>query len=379
MDKIKVLVADDILETRKVICKMIDMEEEKISIVGEASNGKEVLELIPKVKPDVVLMDINMPILNGLEATEMISKQFPKVTVIIMSVQGENEYLKKAMFCGAKEYIVKPFNFEMLINTIVATYNKNKERYINIENKKEKNRTAEIISFFSSKGGVGKSILSLNAAVIASKDLNKKTLLWDLDLQFGDIGIMINKYNHKNVWDIVDEGQLQDYDTVKPYLYNFNKNLDILFAPLKPDKAEYIGKDILQKLIEIFKNKYDLIYIDTGVNFNDGTLYALDAADKIYYVSTMEIVSFKNTKLGLSVMKSLGYNNEKVKLIINKFNTNYGISKKDIEEVFQDKKSVIIPQDDKIVNISINSGIPFCNENKYYKSKLVKSMKEIFG
>ena len=122
MSKIKIIIADDIEETRNVIKKILNLENEFFEIVGEACNGEEVLKLIPMVKPDIILMDINMPVLNGLEATEKITNLFPAVTVIIMSVQAESEYLKKAMFHGAKEYIIKPFNYEVLVNTITNTY-----------------------------------------------------------------------------------------------------------------------------------------------------------------------------------------------------------------------------------------------------------------
>lgn len=95
MNKIKVLIADDIEETRNVIKKILKLDKENIEVVGEADNGEEVFKIIPKVKPDVVLMDINMPVLNGLEATEKITTEYPSVMVIIMSVQAESEYLKK--------------------------------------------------------------------------------------------------------------------------------------------------------------------------------------------------------------------------------------------------------------------------------------------
>jgi pilus assembly protein CpaE len=124
MSKIKILIADDIEETRNVIKKILNMEQESFEVVGEASNGEEVLKRIPKVKPDVVLMDINMPVINGLEAAERINNEFPNTIVIIMSVQAGDEYIKKAIFHGVKEYIVKPFNCDELINTIKASSKK---------------------------------------------------------------------------------------------------------------------------------------------------------------------------------------------------------------------------------------------------------------
>jgi len=374
VNKIKILVADDIEETRCVIKKMLSLESDQFEIVGEASNGEEVLQVIKRVKPDVVLMDINMPVLNGLEATERITNEFPTIIVIIMSVQAESDYLKKAMFYGAKEYIIKPFNFEVLVSTIKNTYDKYNEKLAKQAVNLEESYDAKIITFYSSKGGVGKSVLAVNSAIAFSKESSKKTLLLDLDLQFGDISMLVNQYNKKTILDIVEDGQFETYENLKPYIYSYNENLDMVFAPRKPEAAEYIVKGVVEKLLKALKKHYQVIIIDTGVNFNDATLHVLDLSQTILFVSTMEIVALKNTKLGFGVMQSLGYEKNKVKLIVNRFNQNYGISKSDVEAAFKDNILAMIPEDDKIVYNSVNKGLPFCDNSKYFKDKIGKAI-----
>lgn len=377
MDKIKILIADDVEETREVIKKLLRLDNDSFEVVGEAGDGEEVLELIPRIKPDVVLMDINMPVLNGLEATEKITDSYPETIVIIMSVQAESEYLKKAMFHGAKEYIIKPFNYDTLINTIKTTYEKHKERTVKLSVHTEKTRNARIATFFSSKGGSGKSILSLNSAVFMSRIKDKKILLVDMDLLFGDISMMVNKFSGKNILDIIDDNQMDSYENMKPYLYEYNENLHMLFAPQKPEAAEYISKDSIEKIIKILKAHYDLIIVDTGVNFSDSTLYILDISEMILFISTMEIVSLKNSKLGFGVMKSLGYDKDKVKLVINRFNTSYGISKSDLEAAFKDELLLMIPDDEKTVSISVNKGNPFCASSRNDNLKIVKAIQAL--
>jgi pilus assembly protein CpaE len=304
----------------------------------------------------------------------MITDKFPNVIVIIMSVQSENEYLKKAMFHGAKEYVIKPFNYETLVGTIKTTYDKYKDRQLiaTVVNPAA-NKNAKKIAFFSSKGGTGKSVLALNTSILLGRDPLKKVLLFDLDLLFGDISMLVNQYKQKTIMDLIDDGQLDMYESMKQYFFSYNKTVDILFAPDKPESAEYIGKDMIEKIIKSVEHYYDYIIIDTGTNFNDTTLYALDCADKIIVVTTNEIVSLKNTKVGLSVMQSLGYENNKVKLVINRFTTDYGISKNEVEDAFQDIIGMI-PEDLQTVSLSVNKGIPFCEDTKYSKSKIGKAM-----
>lgn len=376
MDKIRVLIADDIDETRNVIKRILTLDSDNFEVAGEAANGLDVLKLIPKCKPDVILMDINMPKMNGLEATEKITEDYPSIIVIIMSVQADSEYLKRAMFSGAKEYIIKPFDYDNLINTITATYNKYKDKVVRYVEKNEVEREGKIISFYSTKGGVGKSVLSLNNAIMLSKEYKKKTLLIDLDLLFGDISLMINKHTERTLLDIVDERQFDSYDNIKPYLSKYNDNLDIVLGPKNPEGGEYISKEVIESIIKQVKKHYDMIIVDTSINFNDVTLSVLDISDLILIVTTTEITSIKNTKLGLGVMKSLNYDNNKVKVVIN-FSTNkYGISIKDLEEVFKDNIFASIPEE-KQVNISVNKGFPICNDSKQSSSKIVKAIKDM--
>ncbi|MDP4088801.1 MAG: response regulator [Bacillota bacterium] len=370
MNRIRVLIADDIEETRMVIKRILSMEDKFFEVVGEASNGAEVLKLLPTLRPDVVLMDINMPVLNGLEATERITNEYPSVIVVIMSVQGENEYLKKAMLHGAKEYIIKPFNYDTLVDTIRITYEKNRERIIKQIPQDEVPFTGKLAAFFSSKGGVGKSVLALNSAIALSRAAGKKTLLMDMDLLFGDISCMTNQFNAKTILDIVDDGQLESYENIKPYLYKYNDKLDILFAPKKPEAAEYIGKESIEKLLKSVQKHYEMIIADTGVNFNDTTLHILDTAETILFVTTVEVTSLKNAKLGFGVMQSLGYDRNKVKLVVNRAASGYGLNKKGIEEAFKDSIFAVIPEDENTVGASVNRGEPFCEQAKFNKLKI---------
>ena len=92
--KIHVLIVDDIAETRENVKKLLYFEDD-IEIVGTAADGREGVDLAVKLNPDIVLMDINMPGMDGIAASEAISAQAPSVQVVMMSVQGEADYLRR--------------------------------------------------------------------------------------------------------------------------------------------------------------------------------------------------------------------------------------------------------------------------------------------
>ena len=117
MSTTSVLVVDDIANVREDIKRLLYFEED-ILVVGEAGDGKEALQMAEDLKPDVVLMDVNMPGMDGISASEAISTKMPDTAIVIISIQGEPEYLRKAMAAGARDYLVKPFSSSDLSETI---------------------------------------------------------------------------------------------------------------------------------------------------------------------------------------------------------------------------------------------------------------------
>ncbi|MFH1452803.1 MAG: response regulator transcription factor [Armatimonadota bacterium] len=117
MEKIRVLITDDHTLVREGFANMISMEEE-IEVVGQASEAKEALEMVEELKPDIVLMDIKMKGMNGLEATRLIKKKYPDIEVIILSMYDEEDYIKRAVEYGATGYVLKDISRDELLRAI---------------------------------------------------------------------------------------------------------------------------------------------------------------------------------------------------------------------------------------------------------------------
>jgi two-component system response regulator NreC len=121
MSKIRVLLAEDHTIVRKGIRSLLD-DEPDIEVVGEAADGREAVEKVEKLRPDVVLMDITMPQLNGLEATRHIKKQFPEIKVLGLTMYTNEEYIFQLLQAGASGYLVKQSAPAELISAIQAVY-----------------------------------------------------------------------------------------------------------------------------------------------------------------------------------------------------------------------------------------------------------------
>ncbi|MGI6225733.1 MAG: response regulator [Peptococcales bacterium] len=378
MDKIKVLIVDDIAETRENISRLLKLEED-IQVVGEASNGEQAVKKAEQILPHIILMDINMPIMDGIAATEKISLNFPNISVIITSVQGEAEYLKKAMMAGAREYLVKPFSADELVDTIKRTYHLEQKRLgkMEVTNKifgKSQDTKPQVITIFGTKGGVGKTTLSVNMAAQISKKTKKKVALVDLDLQFGDVSVFFNISPKKSIAELVQERGELNIELVESYLIPHISGVKILPAPMRPEYSELVTPNNILEILTILRKHYDYVIIDTPPFFLDTNLSALDMSNQVLLVMTMDLPTVKNMKLSLELLDSL-HHKGKTKLILNRASEDLGINSTDVENALDFLIAHQIPSDGKLVVTSVNKGIPFVLSNTNAKvSKAVEQL-----
>jgi len=362
VEKIRLLVADDATGLRNAIREYVSLEED-IEIVGEAINGEEALKKVERLLPDVVLMDVNMPVINGIEATEKISIEHPEIAVIMMSVISDNEYMKKSMNAGSRDYLQKPFTHLELISAIRTAYNneqsrKNRMKLVKNNGSDSDIKTPQIVTVFGTKGGVGKTTLAVNLAVQTAKTTGKKVLLLDLDLQFGDVAVYMNIMPKRSISELAQEKNKLNIELVESYLITHQSGVKILPAPIRPEYAEIVNAEFVQDLLTLLRSKYDYIIIDTPPVFHDTLLGALDMSTQIFIIMSMDLPTIKNIKLCMELLKTL-HLDSKVKMVLNRASEDFGVTIKDCEEVLDMKIGSQIPSDGKIVVKAANRGIPF--------------------
>lgn len=364
--KIRVIIADDSEQTRENIHAIFGYEE-SIEIIGEAQNGIEAVELARELRPDIILMDINMPEMDGIKAAKTITESGLDGAIIIMSIQEEREYIKKAMSAGARDYVVKPFKVNELIDTINRIFQVDQAKKKKIANPIAGTKLqSKVISVFSTKGGVGKTTIATNLAVAIATTSKKKVALLDFDLQFGDVAISLNLYVKNTITELVKDliNIEHENDMIEEYMLTHYSGVKILAAPIKPENAEYVNSEHIKKIIGILKGRFEYIIIDTAQGFDDTVIAALDESDTILYVSTLDLPSIKNTKNGLEVMKTLNYSNEKVRVVVNKSNESFGIKHLDFKAALNVDLWAIIPDDLPSVAISVNNGHPLVSHRR---------------
>jgi pilus assembly protein CpaE len=374
-DRIKVLIVDDIPETRDHLSKLLGFESD-VEVVGAAAGGPEAIEMANALKPDVVLMDINMPGMDGITATEKLAADVPTAAVIMMSVQGEADYLRRSMLAGAREFLVKPFSSDELTASIRQVWSREKEklsRYApvvtgtgggNGRNDDGSGAPANVVAVFSPKGGVGRTTIAVNLAVAAAQG-GKKVALIDASFQFGDVGVLLNlNPRNKAIADLAGELQNGEAESLDTFMISHSSGIRVLLAPPSPEQAELIGPSSVKKVIERARSDFDLIVVDCPSSFNDSTLAVLDEADLILTLLTLEITSVKNMRLFLEVCEQLGYGPEKIRLVLNRADSTLGIRVADVEHSIGRKVDHTIVSDGRSVVYALNRGVPFFLSNR---------------
>ncbi|MGA3029475.1 MAG: response regulator [Candidatus Limnocylindrales bacterium] len=368
-DRIRVLIVDDISETRDHLTRLLGFEPD-IEVIGTAASGAEAIEQATKLQPDVVLMDINMPDMDGITATERLSSHVPTAAVVMMSVQGEADYLRRSMLAGAREFLVKPFSSDELTASIRQVYSREKEkagRAVAAQAIRTQDPTTEgqVVAVFSPKGGVGRTTIAVNLAVAAAVELGKKVTLVDASFQFGDVAVLLNlNPKDKSMAELVPElEQGRDPDSVETFTLTHSSGIHVLLAPPSPEMAELITPAGVKHVIEILRQHSELVVIDCAAWFNDTLLGILDLADVVLTVLTLEITSIKNIRLFLEVAEQLGYSH-KIRLVLNRADTTLGIRVADVEHSIGRKVDDMIVSDGRAVVYALNRGVPFVLSNR---------------
>jgi pilus assembly protein CpaE len=363
-EKIRVLIVDDIPETRDNLRKLIQFEPD-IEVVGQAGTGEEAVELTDKVRPHVVLMDINMPGLDGISASEIITRETPSAQVIMMSVQGESDYIRRSMLAGARDFLTKPFSSDELIATIHQVHERSRKVMVQpavpgaaAAVAAPPPRQGTILAVFSPKGGVGCSVVAANLGVVLAQ-AGKKTVVVDANLSFGDMGVLLNLTGTHSLVDIAERFEELDTDLISSVLATHDSGLKALLPPPRPEMGEMITAEHLKETLSLLCGLFDYIIVDTSTSLQDVMLAVLDQADKILLIATPDIPCVKNMRLFFEVIDQLDYERGRVMLVLNRVDRHAGISPSDIENTIKHAVTVSIPADHRTVMFSVNRGVPF--------------------
>jgi pilus assembly protein CpaE len=240
----------------------------------------------------------------------------------------------------------------------------------------DKTRQAgQVFTFFSSKGGSGSTTIATNVAIVLHRLTNKRTLLVDLDLELGEVALVMGAEPRFNFVDLVQNFHRMDSGLLASYIEQHESGVHLLSAPFHPEKAATVPGDEIRRILHFLRQHYDYIVVDTSKSFSPATLAAVDQSDLVFVVANLDLPSIRNIQRSLPMLRRvLARGEEQIRLIINRYQNDADITLDDVKKTLGFAVYWTISNDYIAVVDSINTGKPIVLNGTSAYSRDIKAL-----
>ena len=345
----------------------------ELELESELSGADEALEKVDLLCPNILLIHAGDSDQDAISLAERVIQRKPRTFVILLMENVTLERMQMANAAGCHNIAPVPQEAKELCNLIHRVHNTENDRITALDSNERATWSSKILTVYGAKGGLGKTTIATNLALMMAKQ-KKKVCLIDLDLLFGDVHVFLDIEPKETISDLMLEHSSTSIDAVRAFMTVHPSGIHILCAPKTPEYAETVSGDRIQSLLALLRSYYDYIIIDTGVNFSDPTLAALEASTAILFLTGLDVSILKNSKLAMSILESLGQK-KKVRVIINRAVEINSITVSDVQRIIDAPILARIPSDYLVAVAALNQGQPFVQCSP--KSKLTLAIRDI--
>ena len=319
------------------------------SLLLNSDDAEQVFTETVRLRPSAVMVNLAHMGEPGLKLVQRIANECASTAVICASRDSSPDLILRSMRAGARDFLRLPIFEEELTTVVERTAEFALEHAAD-----EPRKRGRAIAVFSSKGGCGCSLIATNLAILQPTP----TVLVDLNLQSGDLELMLGVRPKFSLADVVENRERLDDALLSSYLTPHSKNVSLLAAPINAESAEDIEPRHIYEIMESLRHRFDTVIIDTPHNFDAVTISALDHADEILVVLTLEIHAIRSTRRALEIFDRLGYPRKKIRVVVNRWSKNIDLDQKQVEDFLGERVVGFVQSDYRAAVNSINLGQP---------------------
>jgi pilus assembly protein CpaE len=322
------------------------------SLLMIGDDAEQVFTETRRLNPSAVIINLGHMGEPALKLVQRLVAESPRTAVICAARESSPDLILRSMRAGARDFLRLPIIEEELKTVVERTAEFSLEHAA--DDPKKRGRA---LAVFASKGGCGTSLIATNLALMQKTP----SVLVDLNLQSGDLELLLGVKPKFSLADVVENRDRLDDALLANYMTPHSKNLSLLAAPIKAESAEDIEPKHVYEILELLRQRFDNIVIDLPHAFDPVTVSALDHADQILVVLTLEIHAIRSTRRALEIFDRLGYPRKKVRVVVNRWSKNIELDQKQVEDFLGERVVGFIASDYKAAVNSINLGQPLVN------------------
>jgi pilus assembly protein CpaE len=316
--------------------------------------GEQQIQALRAAVPGLIFLDLEENQELGLQLAQYLWELNPAQLFIATGPAVSSEQLLQAMRVGVSDYLPKPVSPEDLRAASIRSAHK-----LHKPDGDKQREPGKIFSFFSPKGGGGSTTLATNLAILIQKATKSRTLLLDLDLELGESALVLGIQPRYSFVDFVENFRRMDAGLLASYIDHHPSGIDVLSAPVEPDKAESVTPDQVRRILAFLRQHYNYIIVDTPRSFAPSTLVVFEQADLLFVVSVADLQSLRNIQRGIPVFKRvLTKGVDQVRLILNRYDPTDPISAQDVERSLGLKVFWKVSNDYEAIMTSVTAGKP---------------------
>lgn len=339
----------------------VDSSLELVDVVEGLDSCREALA---RQDVDVLLVACSNESDQTLSFIEEVTHEEPNRPVIVLHPGSPNGFISRAFGAGADDVValpednsgaLSPVVLEQTSGEVLLALEKALARRERI-NRPVQQAGGRMVTILGPKGGSGKTLVTCNLAATLA-EAGKRVVVVDLDLQFGDVGLALGIPPAQTIADLAASGGSLDAEKLSAYLHLHESGARVLLAPARPDQAGAITTEFLEQLYRVLRSTEDWLVVDTPPGFTPEVITSIDASSDVCMVGVLDALSLKNTKLGLDTLDRMGFEPERVKLVLNRADSRVGITPADAQTVTGRRPDVLLPSDREIPR-AVNQALP---------------------